>query len=128
MAERRLFVRLCTAGALAYCSHAICRSPLLPLFAQDLGAGPEAVGLIAAASTVTGVFLKLPAWALSDVLGCARRLTAGGRPQAGQFLLNGTLTAVTFRAIGRAVVLLAVMLLWLSRHWQRKRGRESFVG
>lgn len=77
MAERRLFVRLCTAGALAYCSYAICRSPLLPLFAQDLGAGPEAVGLIAAASTVTGIFLKLPAGALSDIFGRGRLLLSG---------------------------------------------------
>jgi len=36
-------------------------------FAQSLGAGPEAIGFIVAASTLTGVFLKWPAGALSDL-------------------------------------------------------------
>lgn len=73
----RLFVRLCAAGACAYCSYAMCRSPVLPLFARQLGAGPELVGLIVGASTVTGIFLKFPAGVLSDVLGRASLLTAG---------------------------------------------------
>lgn len=33
----RGLVRLCAAGFVAYCSYAICRTPLLPLFARDLG-------------------------------------------------------------------------------------------
>src|SRR2546427_65598 len=41
--------------------------PVLSLFAQSLGAGPEAIGFIVAASTLTGVFLKWPAGALSDL-------------------------------------------------------------
>ena len=67
--ERRLYVRLAAAGALAYCSYAMCRSPVLPLFARRLGAGPELVGLVVGVSTITGVFLKFPAGALSDVIG-----------------------------------------------------------
>jgi MFS family permease len=47
----------------------MCRTPLLPLYASALGAGPSLVGLVMGASTVTGVFVKLPAGALSDVLG-----------------------------------------------------------
>jgi MFS transporter, DHA1 family, multidrug resistance protein len=62
-------VRLSAVGALAYCSYAMCRSPVLPLFARELGASPAAVGFVVAASTLTGVFLKFPAGALSDVLG-----------------------------------------------------------
>lgn len=69
-------LRLGAAGALAYCSYAMCRSPVLPLFARDLGAGPEAVGFIVGASTLTGVFLKFPAGALSDVLGRRAMLLA----------------------------------------------------
>jgi DHA1 family multidrug resistance protein-like MFS transporter len=69
--------RLCAAALVAYCSYAICRTPLLPLFARDLGAGPSLVGLVMAASTLTGVVVKLPAGALSDLLGRRRLLLAG---------------------------------------------------
>ena len=60
-----------------YCSYAICRTPLLPLFARDLGAGPALIGVVVGASTVTGILVKLPAGALSDVLGRRPLLLAG---------------------------------------------------
>jgi Na+/melibiose symporter-like transporter len=53
------------------------RSPVLPAFAADLGALPEFIGVIVAASTVTGVFFKLPSGALSDVLGRKRMMVLG---------------------------------------------------
>ena len=53
------------------------RSPVLPRFAQDLGASPELIGLIFAASTITGIFSKLPAGAFSDLLGRKRMLPIG---------------------------------------------------
>jgi MFS family permease len=71
------FVRLCFAAFMAYASYAICRSPLLPLFARELGAGPSLVGFVVGASTITGILVKLPAGALSDVLGRRRLLLAG---------------------------------------------------
>lgn len=52
--------------------------PLLPLLARDLGAGAPALGLIVGASTITGVVLKLPAGAWSDVAGRRPFLIAGG--------------------------------------------------
>jgi MFS family permease len=61
----------------AYCSYAICRAPLLPLFARDLGAGPSLVGVVVGASTVTGIFVKMPAGALSDIVGRRPLLLAG---------------------------------------------------
>jgi MFS family permease len=70
-------VRLCAAGFVAYCSYSICRAPLLPLFAHELGAGPSLVGFVMGASTLTGVFVKLPAGALSDLFGRRRLLLAG---------------------------------------------------
>lgn len=76
-AARAGFVRLCAAGFVAYCSYAICRTPLLPLFARELGAGPSSIGFVMGASTLTGVFLKLPAGTLSDLLGRRRLLIAG---------------------------------------------------
>ena len=62
-------VRLCVSAGLAYCSYAMCRLPVLPLYARSLGASPQMVGLVVGASTITGVLLKLPAGALSDVFG-----------------------------------------------------------
>jgi MFS family permease len=76
-ASRARLLQLCTAGALAYCSYAICRSPLLPLFARELGADAPMIGVIVGASTLTGVVLKLPAGAWSDVLGRRALLVAG---------------------------------------------------
>jgi MFS family permease len=72
-----MMFRLCAAAFVAYCSYSICRAPLLPLFARELGAGPATVGFVMGASTLTGVFLKLPAGALSDLLGRRRLLIAG---------------------------------------------------
>lgn len=64
-------------GFLARFSYALARNPVLPLFALFLGAGPEAVGLAVGISTVTGIFFKMPAGALSDVMGRKRTMLAG---------------------------------------------------
>jgi MFS transporter, DHA1 family, multidrug resistance protein len=69
--------RMCAAASLAYCSYAMCRLPLLPLFARHLGADVQTVGLIVGASTMTGVCVKLPAGALSDVWGRRALLLTG---------------------------------------------------
>ena len=73
----RDFSNLCTVGFLARFSYALARNPVLPLFALFLGAGPEAVGLAVGISTVTGILFKLPAGALSDVVGRMRTMLAG---------------------------------------------------
>ncbi len=62
----RSFALLCGVGLFAFISYNLVRMPVLSLFASSLGAGPEAIGFIVAASTLTGVFLKWPAGALSD--------------------------------------------------------------
>jgi MFS family permease len=71
------FLALLLAGFLARLGYQMARSPVLPRFAQDLGATPELIGVIFAASTVTGVVIKLPAGALSDVLGRKRMMLLG---------------------------------------------------
>lgn len=73
----RALVRISAAAVLAYCSYALCRTPLLPLYAQSLGAGPSLIGLVVAASTLTGVVVKLPAGTLSDLVGRRPLLLAG---------------------------------------------------
>ena len=71
------FLALVLAGFLARVGYQMARSPVLPRFAQDLGATPELIGVIVAASTLTGVVIKLPAGALSDVLGRKRVMLLG---------------------------------------------------
>lgn len=71
------FTALCSVGFFARLSYALARSPVLPLFALYLGAGPEAIGFAVGVSTVTGIFFKLPAGALSDVIGRKRTMMIG---------------------------------------------------
>ncbi len=61
------FALLCGVGLFAFISYNLVRMPVLSLFALSLGASPEAIGFIVASSTLTGVFLKWPAGALSDL-------------------------------------------------------------
>src|SRR3972149_1618829 len=68
---------LCAIGFLARASYALARTPVLALFAVALGAGPEAIGLAVAASTVTGILFKMPAGVVSDVFGRTRTLFVG---------------------------------------------------
>jgi MFS family permease len=71
------FLAVLTASCLARLSYQMARSPVLPRFAESLGAAPELIGIIVAASTVTGVLFKLPAGALSDILGRRRVMLLG---------------------------------------------------
>lgn len=71
------FAGLAATGLLARFSYSLARTPVLPLFAVHLGAGPEAVGLVVGISTVTGIFFKLPSGALSDIIGRERTLLLG---------------------------------------------------
>ena len=75
--NQTLITALCSVGFLARFSYALARNPVLPLFAMYLGAGPEAIGLAVGISTVTGIFFKLPAGALSDVIGRRRTMLTG---------------------------------------------------
>lgn len=97
---RLALIRLCAAGFVAYCSYAICRTPLLPLFARELGAGPSLIGLVMGASTLTGIVVKLPAGALSDVFGRRRLLITGALVFA----------ALPFTYLGASTLLVLILL------------------
>jgi len=73
----RRFFTLCAIDFSARTSYNMARTPVLPLFAAALGAGPAMVGLIVAASTITGIILKAPAGAISDQIGRRRTLLFG---------------------------------------------------
>ena len=68
MLQQRRFVLLCSVGFFCFISYDLVRRPALSLFAESLGAGPVAIGLIVSLSTMTGVVLKLPMGAISDIL------------------------------------------------------------
>ena len=63
------FTLLCTAGLFAVFSSTISKSPVLPLFAAQLGAGPSGVGFVASVSAFTGIVASIPAGMLSDKFG-----------------------------------------------------------
>jgi MFS family permease len=77
MTASRSFFFLCTLGVLCFISYNLVRMPVLALFAESLGAGPERIGLIVSVSTITGVLLKLPSGALSDIYGRKMLLRIG---------------------------------------------------
>ncbi len=71
------FGALCAIGIFARFSYALARTPVLPLFALYLGAGPEVIGWVVGISTVTGIFFKLPSGVISDWLGRRQTLFLG---------------------------------------------------
>jgi MFS transporter, DHA1 family, multidrug resistance protein len=77
MTTARSFTVLCTIGVLCFISYNMVRMPVLALFAESLGATPERIGVIVSVSTLTGVFLKLPSGALSDIYGRRMLLRIG---------------------------------------------------
>lgn len=102
--------------------------PVLSLFAQSLGASPEEIGLIVSVSTLTGVLLKLPGGALSDIYG--RRLLLrigvlafGLPPFVYPFITEiGTLTGLRF-VHGLATALFApAALATVAELFQERRG------
>jgi len=66
------FILLCIMGGLAIFSSTIAKSPVLPLFIRSLNVPMGTVGFIAAASTVVGIVVSLPAGILSDIIGRRR--------------------------------------------------------
>ncbi len=68
------FLLLCITGGLAIFSSTMAKNPALPLFIRALGVPMSTVGFIAAASTVVGIVVSLPAGILSDIIGRRRVL------------------------------------------------------
>ena len=77
MTTSRSFFYLCTLGVFCFISYNLVRMPVLSLFAESLGAGPERIGLSVSVSTITCVLLKLPSGALSDIYGRKMLLRIG---------------------------------------------------
>jgi MFS family permease len=73
-ANTNYFVMLCTMGAFAILSSTMSKSPVLNPFAKSLGTPTDLLGIVAAASTIPGIIISLPAASLSDIIGRRRVL------------------------------------------------------
>ena len=56
-------------GAFAILSSTMSKNPVLNPFALSLGTPPDLTGIVAAASTIPGILISLPAASLSDIFG-----------------------------------------------------------
>jgi MFS family permease len=75
-AQAPFFILIALIGGLAIFSSTLSKTPVLPLFAQSLGASPTEIGWIVIASTIPGILVSFPAGALSDHLGTRKVLLA----------------------------------------------------
>lgn len=124
------FATLVLVGFLARFGYQMARSPVLPRFAQDLGAAPELIGFIVAASTISGVIVKLPAGALSDLLGRKRMMLLGCVFFAGPPFLYplvhspGALLAIRFLHGLATAIFSPVASAFVADLFQRGRGEK----
>lgn len=65
-------------GLFAIFSSTMSKKPVLPLFADSIGTPEYLMGIIAAASTIPGILVSLPAGSLSDIFGRRKVLILSG--------------------------------------------------
>jgi MFS family permease len=76
--SRSIFITLCFMGFFAILSSTMSKSPVLNPFATSLGTPTDWLGVVAAASTIPGILVSLPAASLSDIYGRKRFLLVAG--------------------------------------------------
>ena len=75
-AQRHFFLLIALVGGLAILSSTMSKTPVLPLFAAELGATPVEIGWIVIASTIPGILISFPAGAIADFFGKRRVIIA----------------------------------------------------
>lgn len=73
-ASNAYFIALCVMGTFAILSSTMSKNPVLNPFAVSLGTPTDLTGIIAAASTIPGIIISLPAASLSDHIGRRKML------------------------------------------------------
>ncbi len=76
--DRTLIFYLALIGFFAIFSTTLSKNPVLPLYAQALGAGDSLLGLIAAVSPLAGILFSFPVGVMSDRFGRRRLLVIAG--------------------------------------------------
>lgn len=74
----KIFLMFCLLGIFAILSSTMSKNPVLKLFATSLGTPDSWTGFVAAASTIPGILVSLPAGSLSDILGRRKLLLISG--------------------------------------------------
>lgn len=124
------FIMLCLVGFSARLSYQMARPPVLPRFAEELGAQIWLIGLIVGASTITGVFVKFPAGTLSDILGRRKMLLVGAfffaAPPFIYLLVNEPYTLLALRFVhGLATAIFSpVASAAVADLFQKERGEK----
>lgn len=77
-ASHSIFLTLCVMGFFAILSSTMSKNPVLSPFATSLGTPADMTGFVAAASTIPGILVSLPAASLSDIFGRRRFLLLAG--------------------------------------------------
>ena len=72
------FLMICVMGLFAILSSTMSKSPVLKPFSLSLGTPTDLTGFVAAASTIPGILISLPAASLSDIYGRKRFLLISG--------------------------------------------------
>jgi len=72
------FLMLCIMGFFAILSSTMSKNPVLPFFAESVGTPEYLMGIVAAASTIPGILVSLPAGSLSDIFGRRKVLIFSG--------------------------------------------------
>ena len=74
--QDKVFLMLCIVGIFAILSSTMSKNPVLKPFADSLQTPEHLLGFVAAASTIPGILISLPAGTLSDIFGRRKVLLA----------------------------------------------------
>ena len=77
-AKDGVFLMICVMGLFAILSSTMSKSPVLKPFSLSLGTPTDLTGFVAAASTIPGILISLPAASLSDIYGRKKFLLVAG--------------------------------------------------
>ena len=124
------FSILCIIGAFAILSSTMSKNPVLNPFAESLGTPEALMGVVAAASTLPGVLISLPAGLLSDILGRRKVLLVSSIVFASApflYLLIGSwwqLILVRFYHGFATAIFVPVARAAISEHYPSRKGEK----
>ena len=128
--SNRYFWALCIMGAFAILSSTMSKNPVLNPFAISLGTPTDLTGIIAAASTIPGILVSLPAASLSDILGRRKMLlfstfVFASAPFLYLFVTNWwQLALVRFYHGFATAIFVPVAEATIAEHYPAKRGER----
>jgi len=128
----KVLILVIVAGGFAILGSTMSKSPTLPLYAKSLGLSDPEIGVVAAASTITGIIINFVSGLLSDIYGRKKLLIASGTvfftAPLLYFLAKSALTLASVRAYyGLATaIFVPVSLALISDLYPSRKG--TFMG